>query len=134
MATTPNFAKTPRCGMGQVLVANPNRDGTGTLATIFTAGTDGSRIDLVVVQAIGTTTAGMVRLFIHDGTNARLFEEIPVRAVTPSGTIPAFSTSIGENGEVNTGKYPILLPSGYSLRASTNNSEAFNVIAFGGDF
>jgi hypothetical protein len=29
---------------------------------------------------------------------------------------------------------PIILPTGFSLRASTNNAETFNIIALGGDF
>lgn len=134
MATTPNFAKTPRCAIGQISVANPNRDGTGTIETIFTAGIDGSRIDTIVIQAVGTTTAGMVRLFIHDGTNIRLFDEIPVLAFTPSATIPAWSVSVGANANLATGKYPLVLPSGFSLRASTHNAETFNVFVIGGDF
>ena len=30
--------------------------------------------------------------------------------------------------------FPIIIPSGYSLQASTNNAEAFIITAFGGDF
>lgn len=127
MSTAANYASTPKCGVGQVSVANTNRDGTGTLATIFTAGASGSRIDRVTVQAVATTTAGMVRLFIHDGTSARLYNEVPVAAVTPSGTTSAFRYQIPIEGG-------LALPANYSLRASTHNAETFNVIAQGGDF
>lgn len=134
MADVPNFVESPRCVVTQISTANTARDGTGAIANVFTAGTNGSRIDLIVVQATGTTTNGMIRFFIHDGTSSSLFDEIAVRAVTPSGTVPAFSFSVGEKGEINNSKYPIILPMGYSLRASTNNAETFNVIVFGGDF
>ncbi len=127
MGINANYASTPRAAVGQVSVANTARDGTGTLATIFTAGSSGSRIDDIKIQATGTTTAGAVRLFLHDGTNARLYDEILVPAITPSTTVEAFSAML-----VNLG---IVLPSGWSLRASTNNAETFNVIVSrAGDF
>lgn len=127
MSTSAQYASTPKCGVVQVSVANTNRDGTGTIATIFTAGASGSRIDRVTVEAVAATTAGMVRLFIHDGVNSRLYNEIPVPAVTPSGTTPAFRYQLPIEGG-------LALPTDYSLRASTNNAETFNVIAQGGDF
>jgi hypothetical protein len=132
MASVANYAATPRCGVGQVSVANTARDGTGTIATIFTAGANGSRIDAIDIKAVGTTTAGMIRLFIHDGTNARLLTEIPVTALTPSATLPSWEAQLNTNSMSQV--LPIILPTNYSLRASTNNAETFNVLAFGGDF
>lgn len=132
MATQPQYAATPRCGIGQVSVANTARDGTGTIATIFTAGANGSRIDAIDIKAVGTTTAGMIRLFIHDGANARLLTEVPVTAITPSGTLPSWEAQ--HNTNTMTQVLPLVLPTGYSLRAATNNAETFNVIALGGDF
>lgn len=127
MSTAANYASTPRAAVGQVSTANTNRDGTGTIATIFTAGASGSRVDDIVVTATGTTTAGMVRLFLHDGTNARLWVEIPVTAVTPSGTVQAFTSSLLNQA--------LILPNGWSLRASTNNAETFSIfVDRAGDF
>lgn len=136
MASTPQYAAVPKIGSVVISTANTSRDGTGTLGTVFTAGSLGSRIDTVEIQATGTTTAGMVRLFIHDGTNAMLFAELPVVATTPSATIPAFSSSISgdSGGMINAFPLPFSLPTGWSLRASTHNAESFNIIAFGGDF
>lgn len=132
MSTSAQYASTPKCGVGQVSVANTNRDGTGTIGTIFTAGASGSRIDAIDLKAVGTTTAGMIRLFIHDGANARLLTEVPVIAITPSGTLPSWETQLNTN--TMTQVLPLILPTGYSLRASTHNAETFNVIAIGGDF
>lgn len=132
MSNTPQYASTPKCGIGQISTANTNRDGTGTIGTIFTAGAAGSRIDSISLKAVATTTAGMIRLFIHDGTNARLLTELPVLALTPSATTPSWEAQLNTN--TMTQVLPIILPSGYSLRASTNNAETFNVIAEGGDF
>lgn len=127
MATSAQYASTPRAALGQVSTANTNRDGTGTIATIFTAGSNGSRVDDIKIQATATTTAGVVRLFLHDGTNARLLQEIMVTATTPSTTVEAFSATLLNQA--------ITLPNGWSLRASTNNAETFNVLVTrAGDF
>ena len=131
MATSPAYASAPKLWIGQATAANTNRDGTGTIVTLGTAPAAGSRLDGVIVQAVGTTTAGMVRLYIHDGANARLFLEMPVIAVTPSATQPAW----GAQANVNTMSqlFPLVLPSAYSLRASTHNAETFNIIGCAGD-
>lgn len=125
--TSPIFTLTARSDVAQVTAANGNRDGTGTIVTVAAAGANGTRIDLIRVQAIVTTTAGMVRLFIHDGTNMRLYKELPISAVTVSATVDGYSVNYRPDE-------PIVLPSGYSLRASTNNAEAMNVFIHGGDF
>lgn len=130
MSTAPAFASTPRNAIGQVTAANTARDGTGTVVTVFTAGAAGSKIERVRIQATGTTTAGVVRLFIHDGTNFRLLREVLVGAITPSVTVEAFSANV----DLSTPDQVIVLPIGYSLRASTNNAETFNVFVVGGDY
>lgn len=132
MATTAQYAATPKVGINLLSTANTNRDGTGTIATVFTAGASGSRIDAIDVKATATTTAGMVRLFIHDGVNARLLTEVPVLANTPSATQPSWEVQLNINSMTQI--LPLILPTGYSLRASTEKGEAFNVIALGGDF
>lgn len=131
MATQAQYAAVPKVGAVVISTANTNRDGTGTIGTVLTAGANGSRIDSIDVQATATVTAGMIRLFIHNGTSAFLFAEVPVSAATPSGTAPAYSAQFTPN---TTAVLPIVIPTGYSLRASTNNAESFNIIAFGGDF
>jgi hypothetical protein len=111
--------------MAQVSAANVNRDGTGDLVTVFTAGANGSRVESVQVKAIGATTPGMVRLFVCDETAARLLTEIPVTQNAVSGSVASF-----EDGR----QLELVIPSGFKLKASTHNAEAFNVLAFGGNF
>ncbi len=119
MATTPAFAATPATAVAQISTANTNRDGTGTIATVLTAGASGTRIDQIDITATGTTTAGVVRLFIHDGSNGRLWREVLVTATTPSTTVAVWSTSLTDLN--------LILKTGYSLRAATHNAETFNV-------
>jgi hypothetical protein len=129
--TSPIFTLTPHISSARIATANTNRDGTGTLGSVATGATNGTRIDRVTISATSTTTAGMVRLFIDDGAaNIRLIREIPVTAATPSGTVQAFFYEFAR-----TDTYPVeVLPSGYILKAGTNNAESFDVVAHGGDF
>lgn len=136
MATTPNYARFPRSAVAQISAANTARDGTGTIVTVIAGAAaggaleGGTRVDDITIQATGTTTAGMVRLFLSldGGTTNRLIREVEISARTPSGTTPAFRADLTDLG--------IILPNANAmLRASTNNAEAFNVIVGrAGDF
>lgn len=115
--------------------ANTNRDGTGTLGTVYAAtaaasGGNGARIDRIRIQAQGTTTAGVIRLFHYDGSAYFLLEEVLVSAVTPSTSIEAWSTDLVRSD----GLPYVQLAAGHSLKASTHNAEDFTVIAFGGAY
>lgn len=131
VVNTPIFAQAPRHAVATISTANTNRDGSGTIGTIFTAeATDGSTLDRIEIAAIGTTTAGVVRLFIHNGSAAFLWKEILVGAITPSATVAVFSRKIDCSRPENI----LYLPAGWSLRAATHNAESFNVHAWGADF
>jgi hypothetical protein len=128
MATTAQYAATARTAIAQISTANTNRNGTGTIGTVFTGGSSGSRIDDISIVATGTTTAGVVRLFINDGTTSYLWQEILVSAITPSTTVQVFSYTLLNQAL-------ILASSSWSLRASTNNAETFNILVTrAGDF
>ena len=127
MAITAQFVATPKVGLATINTANTSLTGSGTIGIVFSAGTNGTRIERCVVKATGTTTAGMVRLFIHNGVAATLLTEIPVAPVTPSGTLPAFETTLVFDGG-------LVIPTGYSLCAATHNAESFQLTALGGDF
>lgn len=127
MSTQAQYASTPKTAAAQLTTANALRDGTGTVVTVFTAGANGSRIDDIYMTATVATTAGMVRLFLHDGTNTRLFREVLVSATTPSATVAAWTTSLTN--------LSLVLGAGWSLRASTEKAEAINVnVTRAGDF
>lgn len=126
MALAPQFAATARVGIGQVSTANPNRNGTGALVTVLTAGLNGTRVDYAEVKATGSSSSGVVRLYLHDGTTAHLLTEVEIPVVTVSGTQRTFEQLIELAGGLT-------IPTGWSLRASTEVGETFNVFAFGGD-
>lgn len=128
MSATPNFANTPRSEQGQVTTANTARDGSGTPVNIFTAGASGSLITRIQVTAVGATSEGVIRVFLSDGTNHRLFEELLVPASTPSVAREVWQGYVDYSGALT------VLESGWSLRFTTHVTETFNVCVFGGDF
>jgi hypothetical protein len=126
MADNPAFAVTPRIASVNIATANANRDGTGTVATLITGASTGTRIAEIVVQARVTTTAGMVRVFLFDGTTYRFFDEISIAAATVSASVKATRVSTLYNN--------LVLPSAsWSLVVSTHNAESMDVTAFGAD-
>lgn len=127
MASTAQYASVVQNASAQVSAANTNRDGTGTVVTVMTGAASGTRIDDLTITATGTVTNGVVRLFIYDGTNTRLWKEILVTATTPSTTNAVWSTSLYDMA--------LILESSWQLRASTHNAETFNIIVTrAGDF
>jgi hypothetical protein len=129
MALKPSFAAAPHVSSAQLSAANTARDGTGTVPIVMTAAASGTRIRAIHIKAIVTTTAGMVRLFLHDGANFHLWKEVPVTAITPSATVESFSLNMTE--VTNPELLPLTIPTGWSLRAATEKAEAIRVIAEG---
>jgi len=91
---TAQYASTVQNASAQISVANTARNGTGTIVSVMTGAANGSRIDDISIVATATTTAGVVRLFISDGSNIRLWQEILVSAVTPSTTVQVWSYTL----------------------------------------
>jgi hypothetical protein len=126
MALEPAFAVTPRIAAVNVATANTNRDGTGTVATLITGAATGTRIAEIVVQARVTTTAGMVRAFLFDGTSYRLLDEYSIAAATASASVKATRLATLYSN--------LVLPNAsWSIVVSTHNAESIDVIALGAD-
>lgn len=127
MAATPQYLTTPSNGLAALTTANTALTGASAVA-VFTAGASGGRIDKVHIHATGATTAGMIRLFLGSAASvaAGLLYEIPVPAITPSATQPAWSA------EVDLG---IVMQANYVLSATTEKTETFDVmVTMGGSF
>lgn len=129
MATDPVFAATPKIGAAAVSTANTNRDGTGTIATILTAGASGTKVYRVVAQCTGDPADSTLTLFLHDGSNYFLFDEIDLgNPAAASTTVPGFRASRAYDD--------LILPNGWSLRAAITvalTAGVMNVFAMAGD-
>jgi hypothetical protein len=133
MTTSAQYASIPKVGSALLTTADTSLTTPSTVGTVFTAGSSGSRIDYIDIQGVATTIAGLINLFIYDGTTYFLWQQIPVQAVTSSTTVPAFNTVLSSNANANI--MPLSIPTGYSLRATTSTAQTgVRVIAYGGDF
>lgn len=130
MATNPQFASVANIQAGKLTTANTNLDGTGTVVTVFTASANGSRVHRITVKATQTVVAGMVRIFLHDGSNYFLFRDIQVIATTVNTALPSFEEVIVLDGE-----NAILLPdNNWSIRMITTITQNLDVVIEGADY
>lgn len=133
----PIFVLTPNCIPVVMTVANIAADGSGTLYTALTAGTNGSRVNSITFTSsqvtVGASVLKVCRIYVTDaaGANPTLIGEIPLPLTTRSNTvIGATATFTWANG--------LLLKSGQLLKTShTLNATAADntsVLANGGDY
>lgn len=133
MASTAQYAATPKIGAATLTTADTSLTAPTTVGTIVTAGASGTRIDYIDIQGVATTVAGIVNLFVFDGTTYSLWTQVPVVAVTSSTTATAWNATLSSN--VNSNLMPLILPTGWSLRATTTVAQTgIRVVGFGGDF
>jgi len=133
MSTSAQYASTPKVGSATLTTADTSLTAPSTVGTIVSAGSSGTRIDYIEVIGVATTVASIVNLFIYDGTNYILWQQVPVIAITSSTTAPAFVSNLSSNSNSNV--MPLTLPTGYSLRATTSVTQTgVRVTAYGGDF
>jgi hypothetical protein len=133
MSTSAQYASTPKFGSANLTTADTSLTAPTTVGTIVTAGASGTRIDYIDIQGVATTVAGLINLFVYDGTTYVLWNQVPVIAITSSTTAPAFAAFLSSNNNSNI--MPLTLPTGYSLRATTSVAQTgIRVTAYGGDF
>lgn len=135
MATSPVFVATPRQGVGTVNTPDTSFTAPSSIATVFTAGSSGSRVErLRAVFEATTSGAGLLNVFVYNGTTYHLIRSIAYAAVTASTTVaPA-----GADGSLTVYfEGGLILPTGYSLRVSFTVGTGSPVLACtadGGDF
>lgn len=133
MATDPSFASVVKLGAALLGAVETNLQVPTTTSTVVTAGASGTKIEEVVVKAtnttlVATTIAGLVYLFLHDGSTYHLYDDLPVSAVTSSATVASFRYSRTYSN--------LWIPSGWSLRASqsANTASILKCEVFGADY
>lgn len=135
-STTPIFVRTPRVSwIALTSTAETSMDGTGTnVQLVFTAdATNGSLIKNVLVEALGSATATVVRFFVNNGStvgtaaNNTLVHEETFATVSASQT--AAVTFVNWNANLP-------MPAGYKLYAchGTATATGLQVTAVGGDY
>jgi len=135
--TSPIFTLTPKASLANIAAANTARDGSGTLVTLFTAGTNGSRVDFITFTSSQATPAAsaarVMRVYLtnESGLLPELISEIVLPAVTASATaIGATATITFTNG--------LIINAGQIIRVSQSvygsAADATDVLLRGGNF
>lgn len=133
--TTPIFCAAPReSGITTGTSANTAKDGTGTVATVFTAGGNGSKVDEIRFLHMGTNVATAVRIFVNNGStnataaNNNLIFELTMAANTASEVAAQVFQVITFSN--------LVLPAGYKLNVTIGTAIASGIMvtALGGDF
>lgn len=133
MATDPAFAATPRAGANIVTALETSLTIPTQSVAVISAGASGSILTEIVIHAVTTsltptTVAGLVYLFLFDGSTYNLFDTLAVSAVTASATVAPFRTNK---------LYTESIQTGWSVRASQSiagNNGLLKVEAFVGDY
>jgi hypothetical protein len=129
MAASPAFISAPRIGRLSLSTANTATDGTGTINDLIVGVAAGTRVLSVNVQGTNQTVAALVNLFLWDGTQWDLFDQVTISATTGSNTNKAY--------RLVTAYTDLVLPSAsYKLGATISvapTSGTVRVSAWGGD-
>ena len=129
MAASPAFISAPRIGRLSLSTANTATDGTGTINDLIVGVAAGTRVLSVNVQGTATTVAALVNLFLWDGTQWDLFDQVTITATTGSNTVKGY--------RLVTAYTDLVLPSAsYKLGATISvapTTGTVRVSAWGGD-
>ena len=125
---SPIFTRDSAAALGALSAANTNTDGTGALVSLITGGANGTLLLAVAAQAKQTTSAGVIRMYLYDGTSAySLVYEFKVTAQTQSASVIGWS-------DVWVPSHRFIIPKNYILKAAPTQAETFALTAFGGDY
>jgi hypothetical protein len=118
---------------GPLKTANTAKDGTGTVLTVFTAGTNGSFIQKIRFRPAGTNVATVARIFVNNGsTNATIGNNIFVDDITLAATT---NSEVAEQ-VMNEKTLNFAIPAGYKINVAigTTVSAGWFVSVIGGDY
>ncbi len=133
--TLPIFSKIAHVEwVNAITAANTAKDGTGTVATVFTAdATNGSYLQKLVVRPRGSNVASVLRVFLNNGAanstaaNNALIAEVSLPASTNSEVAALSGNELPLN---------IPVPPGYSVNVTLGTAVAggYVVTGIGGDY
>ncbi len=134
---TPIFVLTGNMLPASIAAANTASDGSGSLVTLVTAGSNGTRIDAVRFRnaqaSAAASSANVHRIFMSDaaGANPRLIGEVATAAATRSASV------IGATS-IYTFDYPIIMKTGQIMYITQHvyagAQDLFHAIPYGGDY
>ncbi len=132
--TSPVFVSGPQISFtGPMLTANTDTSmSTGTIYTVFTAGTNGSKVETVNIWHLGTNVSTVVRFFVNNGVGTTGADNALVQEFTmAANTVSQDAASIPVQWNAN-----LYLAPSYKLYATigTTVSAGIQVVAQGGNY
>jgi hypothetical protein len=135
-STTPIYCRLAKIGiMGTLTAANTSKTGAaGTISTQFTAdATNGSRLEKLVFQPIGTNVATVARVFVNNGgatgtaANNTYYRDITI----PAATITEVASMIASEVILD-----LVLPPAYTVfcTIATAVAAGIAITGVGGDY
>jgi hypothetical protein len=116
-----------------LLTANTARDGTGTVANIFTAGADGAFVQKLVARPLGTNVATVLRVFVNNGgANSNAANNVLINEMTlPATTLSEVAAQPPYELALN-----FALPPGFKLFCTIGTTVAagYDLVVFGGSY
>lgn len=116
-----------------IATANTAKDGTGTVATVFTAGSEGSFVQKLVARPTGTNVASVLRVFINNGaTNATAINNSFLADIS----LPTITNSEVASQQIVELFLNVGLPAGYKINCTIGTTVAagWAVSAVGGNY
>jgi hypothetical protein len=134
MGATPAYASTVHNASALITSTETNLQVPTQAVSLFVAGASGSKIEELDVQAsqtslVATTVAGLVYVFLYDGSIYHLFDTIAVTAITASTTVAPFRLSKTYNNLVLKTGWTV-----YVAQSIAGNAGVLKVHALGADF
>lgn len=127
MAADPVFAVTPRIGAVVISTAETNFTTITNFGELLTGSSTGTKVQEIVCKAGGTSAAGIVRLYVHDGTTHFFVDEFTISAAAGAGNTT-------QTTRVSASYNNLVLPgSGHRLRVTTTIAQPIHVTAYGAD-
>ncbi len=133
--TTPIFSKKGdiQWSTAALTAANTAKDGTGTVASVFTAGADGAFVQRLIARPLGTNVATVLRIFVNNGaTNATAANNslvaemtLPASTLSEVASLPPFELALNH-----------ALPAGYRINCTLGTTVAagFALTVLGGSY
>lgn len=132
--TSPIFLLTPKNSYATTGTnANTALDGTGTVVTVYTAGANGSKVEDVILQHMGTNVSTVVRFFVNNGsTNATATNN----ALVHEETMAANSLVQNASSTSVVWRANLILGAGYKLNVTIGSAIAAGIMTtcVGGDY
>lgn len=105
---------------------------TGLVQLTAVPSTNPKRVDAIVVKSKGTSLAGILSVWLYDGTTSFLYDEIDLTAVTPSTTVD--SMVVARSYISNATQGSIQLKVTQQLYVSTTVQQDLNIFATTGQY